>query len=91
MKAVVYRPNQLERHGSWRPRSLVDMRGPVFPTEYHKALVLDAESISDAFDQYPSRLGDVVFLGEGDALEAYVAAPFGWELVKFGAEWKSPA
>ena len=90
MKAVIYRLNQLEGHGSWRPRSLVDMGGAIFPDEYHELLVLDAESITHAFDQYPSKLGDVVFLGEGEELEAYVAAPFGWELVKFGREWKSP-
>jgi len=90
MKAVVYRPNQLRGHGSWRPRSLVDMRGAVFPDEYHEFLVLDSESITRLDDQYPSKLGDVVFLGEGEDLEAYVAAPFGWEIVKFGPEWRSP-
>lgn len=90
MKAVVYRPNQLDRRGSWRPRSLVDMRGAIFPDEYHEILVFDTESITHAFDQYPSELGDVIFLGEGEELEAYVAAPFGWEVVKFGREWRSP-
>jgi hypothetical protein len=90
MKAIVYRLKQLEGHGSWRPRSLVDMRGAIFPDEYDEMLALDAESIDHVFDQYPSMLGDVVFLGEGDELEAYVAAPFGWEMVKFGRQWRSP-
>jgi hypothetical protein len=88
VKAKVYRPNQL--HGSWRPCSLVDRRGPRFPDEYGEILVLEAVDIDDVFDQYASELGDVVFLGEGEDLIAYVAAPFGWELAKFGHEWKSP-
>jgi hypothetical protein len=88
MKAVVYRPNRL--HGSWRPRSLADERGPRFPDEYREILILDADSIDSVFDQYTSTLGDVIFLGVGDGLIAYVAAPFGWELVKFGPEWRSP-
>ena len=91
MKAVIYRLNQLKGHKSWRPRSLVDMRGAIFPEEYHEFLVLlDAQSIAHAFDQYLSMLGDVVLLGEGDELLAYVAGTFGWELVKFGREWRSP-
>src|SRR5262249_15361508 len=90
MKTTVYRLNQLEGHGSWRPRSLVDMRGAAFPDEFHQLLVFDANGITQAFDQYESQLGDVIFLGEGDELAAYVAAPFGWELVKFGREWRSP-
>jgi len=57
MKAVVYRPNQLDRRGSRRPRSLVDMRGAIFPDEYHEILVFDTESITQAFDQYPSEWG----------------------------------
>jgi hypothetical protein len=91
MKAVVYRLIQLDRHGSWRPRSLVDMRGAFFPDDYHQFLELEADSIAHAFDQYASNLGDVVFLGEGEELQAYVAAPYGWEMVKFGREWRSPA
>ncbi len=90
MKAVIYRLTQLEGHKSWRPRSLVDMRGAVFPNEYHELLVLNAENIEHVFNQYQSKLGDVIFLGERDELLAYVAAPYGWELVKFGREWRSP-
>jgi hypothetical protein len=90
MKAVIYRLNNAAGHGSWRPRSLVDARGAFFPDEYHELLALDSESVASVFDQYPSQLGDVVFFGEGDVLEAFVAAPFGWEIVKFGREWKSP-
>lgn len=90
MKAVVYRLNQPEGHRSWRPRSLVDMRGAFFPEQYHELLVLDAESIGHAHDQYESKLGDVIFLGEGDDIEAHVAGPLGWELVKFGRAWRSP-
>ena len=90
MKAVIYRPIQLEGHKSWRPRSLVDMRGPFFPEEYYEFLVLlDVQNIAHASDLYLSMLGDVVFLGEGDELPAYIAAPFGWEMVKFGREWRS--
>lgn len=89
-KAVVYRLNQLEGHGSWRPRSLNDLRGARFPDDYHKILILAAESIEHAFDQFESQLGDVISLGEGDERAMYVAAPFGWELVKFGREWRSP-
>jgi hypothetical protein len=54
MKAQVYRPNQLGAHGSWQPRSLVDMRGPVFPDQYHALVVVDATEIAHVFDQYPS-------------------------------------
>ena len=90
MRAVVYRLNQLEGHGSWRPRSLVDLRGAIFPDEYHQLLTMEADDAAHAFDQYASELGDVVFWGEGEELEAYVAAPFGWEIVKFGREWRSP-
>lgn len=90
MKAVVYRLNCRKGQRSWRPRSLVDMRGPIFPDEYYDFLELEAESIDNAFDQYASELGDIIFLGEEEALIAYVAAPFGWELVKFGQEWRSP-
>lgn len=88
VKATIHRPCHL--HGSWRPRSLTDIRGPVFPDEYQEFLSLDAESIDHVLDQYSSKLGDVVFLGEGDELQAYVAAPNGSELVKFGQEWRSP-
>jgi hypothetical protein len=102
MRAVVYRPNHLK--GSWRPCSLVDRRGPRFPDEYLEILAVEvqsidlfsqfermrAEDIGGLFDRYTPETGDVVFLGEGDDMVAYVAAPFGWELVKFGAEWKSP-
>jgi hypothetical protein len=88
MRAVVHRPHQL--HGSWRPRFLRDDRGPRFPEEYLEFLVLDADSIDGVFQQYSAELGDVIFLGEGDDLIAYVAAPFGWELVKFGHDWRSP-
>jgi hypothetical protein len=36
-------------------------------------------------------LGDVIFLGDNEEERlAYVAAPYGWEMVKFGQEWKSP-
>jgi hypothetical protein len=67
------------------------MRGPIFPDEYYEFLVLlDAQSIADAFEQYLSKLGDIVFMGEGEEMLAYVAAPFGWEMVKFGREWRSP-
>jgi hypothetical protein len=66
------------------------MRGPRFPGEYHELLVLDATDIAHVFAQYPSSLGDVIFLGEGDGFVVFVAAPFGWEMVKFGCEWKSP-
>ncbi len=87
MKAVVYRP--IHRNGSWRPRSLVDMRGPRFPEEYEEILVLEAGSVEKACDQYPTRTGDVVFMGEGDDLDAYVISPYGWEIVRFGREWRS--
>jgi hypothetical protein len=66
------------------------MRGPVFPDEYHEFLTLDAESIDHALDQYSRRLGDVLFLGEGDELLAYVVGVFNCEMVKFGHEWRSP-
>ena len=102
MKAVVYRPNHPK--GSWRPRSLVDDRGPRFPDEYREILAVEiqaidlrnqfermcAEDVRELFDRYAPVTGDVVFLGEGDDMAAYVVAPFGWEIVKFGAEWKSP-
>jgi hypothetical protein len=90
MNAVVYRRNNPEGHGSWRPRSLTDMRGARFPDEYHEHLVLAAESIADVFDQYESKLGDIIVLGDGDEREVFAAAPFGWETVKFGREWRSP-
>jgi len=90
MKAVVYRFDTSEAHGSWRPRSLTDLRGARFPDEYHEHLVLDAESIADVFDQYESKLGDVIVMCDGDQREVVVAAPFGWETVKFGREWRSP-
>src|SRR5262245_50112173 len=91
MKAVIYRPNRRESHGSWRPCSLTDLRGPIFPEEYDQLQVLDAENIEHAFDQYDSKLGDVVFFGEGDdKMLAYVAGPFGYEMVKFVKEWRSP-
>jgi hypothetical protein len=88
MKALVYRPKK--RHGSWRPRSLVDDRGPCFPEEYNEILVLHARNIDGVLEQYVSVLGDVIFFGEGDDQLAYVAAPFGLELVKFGQQWRSP-
>ena len=102
MRAVVYRPKSLKR--SWRPRSVLDTRGAEFPDEYHEILAIEvpsidpfshserlrAEDIPGLFDLYKPETGDIVFLGERDDLAAYVAAPFGWELVKFGAEWKSP-
>ena len=90
MKAVVYRLKKPDGHASWRPRSLTDMRGPVFPDEYQVVLSLNANSIGHAIDQYSSQLGDIIFLGEGDDLTAYVGDLFGWELVKFGREWRSP-
>jgi len=90
MKAIVYRLNRTEGLASWRPRSLVDMRGPVFPDEYHEILTLEADNIYHALDQYPNTLGDVIFFGEGDEMMSYVAAPYGWEMVKFGKEWRSP-
>jgi hypothetical protein len=90
MKAVVYRPIHPDKTASWRPRSLVDMRGPVFPDEYCAYLLLEATDIHDAMRQYSSKLGDVVFLGEGDEMLAHVAGPYNWELVKFGTEWRSP-
>jgi hypothetical protein len=103
MRAVVYRPNHFE--GSWRPCSLVDTRGPRFPDEYQEILAVEVQNIDlinpfekmraenddGLFDRYTPETGDLVFLADGDELAAYVAAPFGWELVKFGAEWKSPA
>jgi hypothetical protein len=103
MQARVFRPNHLQ--GSWRPCSLVDARGPKFPDEYREILTLEVEDIDFAaqfdrirlenidglFDQYKAETGDVVFLGEGGDLMAYACAPFGWEIVKFGAEWRSPA
>jgi hypothetical protein len=83
---------------------LVDGRGPRFPEEYREILALEieyvdianqlerinTESISGLFDRHRPETGDVVFLGEGDNLMAYVCASFGWEVVKFGAAWKSP-
>lgn len=91
MRALVFRLNELEKHQSWRPRSLTDMRGPRFPDEYHEHRLLDAKNIVSVLDQYDSELGDVILLGKGDDLEAFVVAPFGWENVKFGNEWKSPS
>lgn len=90
MKAIIYRPNKTEGHASWRPKSLTDMRGPVFPDEYHELLTVDAESVDHAIGKYSSRTGDVLFLGEGDELIAYVIGPLNWEMVKFGREWRSP-
>ena len=90
MRAVVFRRRRLDGDRSWRPRSLTDMRGARFPDEYNKLLVLDAEDITEVFDGYPSKLGDVIIMGEDDELQAFVAAPFGWESVKFGSEWRSP-
>ena len=88
MKAVVYRAVRL--HGSWRPRSLTDGRGPIFPDEYREIAVLEAEGIEQACDQYQTVTGDVILLGEGDNVTAYVTAPHGWEMVKFGKELRSP-
>ena len=51
--------------------------------------ILLSGDVADASKQYESQLGDVVILGEGDDIEAHVAGPFGWEMVKFGAEWRS--
>jgi hypothetical protein len=67
------------------------MRGPVFPDEYQQVFMLEAKDIDHAIDQYSSSLGDVLFLGEGDELLAYVVGPFNGELVRFGQEWHSPA
>jgi hypothetical protein len=83
----------------------VDRRGPRFPDEYRDILVLEAEnidlpeqygriqteSIAGLFDHYSPQTGDIVFFGEGEELAAYVAGPFGWEIVKFGEEWRSPS
>ena len=102
MPAVVYRPSRLG--GSWRPCSLVDKRGPRFPEEYQEirnviveyvSLVdqfekINTETLSGLFEEYAPTTGDVVFLGKGEDLMAYVCGPMGWEIVKFGAEWRSP-
>jgi hypothetical protein len=83
---------------------LVDYRGPIFPDEYRELLVtevedmdqvsqierIQAEDISGLFDKHMVQTGDIVFLGDGEELNAYVAGPMGWEIVKFGAEWRSP-
>jgi hypothetical protein len=103
MKAVVYRPVHLR--GSWRPRSLVDNRGPTFPEEYRELLVLEIEDIEPLarferiqteiipglFDKHVTQTGDLVFLGDSEELNAFVTGPMGWEIVKFGAEWRSPS
>lgn len=103
MRAVIYRPKNL--HGSWRPKSLVDLRGPRFPQEYQDIFDLEVESvdlprrfdrllaedIAGLFDRYSPETGDIVFLSEGEDLAAYACAPFGWERVKFGREWRSPS
>src|SRR5262245_55160848 len=101
MKAVIFRPNHL--HGSWRPCSLVDNRGPKFPEEYREVLALEvendlfaqfervqAEHIDGLFEEYVPLTGDILFLGDGDELMVYAAGPYGWEIVKFGSEWRSP-
>ena len=51
---------------------------------------MDVDNIENALDKFEGKLGDIVFLGDGDDLIAYVLAPFGYELVKFGAAWSSP-
>jgi hypothetical protein len=79
VKAKVYRAEK--QHGSWRPRSLIDRRGPLFPDDYRYALTIEAEPKS-LDGSYESLLGDVVVFTEEDI---YVAAPFGWERVKLGA------
>jgi hypothetical protein len=66
------------------------MRGARFPDEYHELLALFADCIDQVFDQYESKLGDVIVWGNGDEREIFVAAPFGWERVKFGRECRSP-
>jgi hypothetical protein len=70
MKAVVYRWNRSEGHKSWRPRSLTDIRGADFPDDYHEVHILEADSVDQALDLYSSRLGDIIFLGEGETLLA---------------------
>ena len=75
MKATVYRPHQLEGHGSWRPLCLTDDRGPVFPDEYEVLAVLDADGLEHARGQYASELGDVILLGEGEDTVGYAAGP----------------
>ena len=54
-------------------------------------MTLEATNITDTDDLYDVKLGDVIVIGEGDDMIAHVAAPFGWEMVKFEAEWRSPA
>jgi hypothetical protein len=66
------------------------MRGAVFPDEYQELIEFQAENVVNALDLYPAKLGDVILLGEGEELDAYVVAPFGYEQVKFGREWRSP-
>ena len=90
MNAIVYRMKSRKDQKSWRPRSLVDMRGPRFPEEYQEIASRDVESIKSFLDDPSMQLGDLIFFGEGEDMEAYVIAPFGSELVKFGREWKSP-
>jgi hypothetical protein len=82
VRAVIHRPDKAGGHGSWRPCSLTDGRGPKFPEEYREVLTLEAKGVAHALEQYRSELGDVIVLGEGDESEAFVAAPFGWEPVK---------
>ncbi len=86
MKAIVYRPKQLELTGSWRPRCLTDDRGLSFPDEYQTLVVMDVDGLEHACRMYSSKLGDVIILGEGDAAVVYAAGPLGWESVKFGRE-----
>jgi hypothetical protein len=88
MKAVVFRP--IVKRGSWRPRSIGDMRGPWFPEEYRELMTLSADSVEHACEQFATILGDVIFLGSGINLVVYATAPFGWEMVKFGRQWRSP-
>ncbi len=91
MKAVVYRP--VELHGSWRPRSLGDMRGPRFPEAYSELVTLDIgeDVLEEASEQYDSALGDVILLFDEDGIaNAFAAGPYNWERIAFGSEWKSP-
>ena len=88
MKAAIYRP--MRAHGSWRPRCPVDMRGPRFPEEYRVILALEAKNIEDVEAQQPLTTGDIVLIGDGGGLIAYVAGPCGCELVEFGSECRSP-
>jgi len=88
MKVTVYRP--IAAQGSWRPRSLVDLRGPRFPSEYRVLLTLEADNPEHVSTQYMAQTGDVFLSGDEDSLNAFVIAPFGIERVRFGMAWQSP-